>query len=444
MGSLHEHNPSLWVATTPAGDHPPLNGPARADVVVVGAGIAGLTSARLLTEAGATVIVLDAGPICAGATGYTTAKVTSLHGLSLGRIADGFGEDRARLHGEANQAGIEEIARLVESDRIDCAFERRAHVVYTTDPRRADALAAEIELARRLGLPATATTASELPLDVVAAVRFDDQAQFHPRAFCLGLADAVTAAGGRVHAHTRAREIDGDAGRVVTDQGDVTGDAVIVATHLPPAQMGGYFARGEARRSYAMAVTVAGDRPPDMYISADVPVRSLRSAGDHLIVGGEGHKVGESDDTAEHYRTLEAWARQHFDVRTVDHRWSAQDWVSADGMPFIGPLPGSDRAFVATAFAKWGMAQSAAAAMILRDLIGGADNPWAEAYDATRIAPRQSAGGVLAGAVASAKHLVADRIGLDRHPDLQALSPGGGTVVRLDGDPVAVHRDDRG
>ncbi|MFL6205119.1 MAG: FAD-dependent oxidoreductase [Acidimicrobiales bacterium] len=442
MGSLHEHNPSLWVATTEPGELPPLDGDAHADVVVVGAGITGLTTARLLTAAGARVVVVDAGPICAGATGYTTAKVTSLHGLRYRSIADAFDEERARLHGEANEAGLAEIARLVEADGIDCAFERRGHVVYTTDPARRDDVQAEIELAQRLGLPASASMGDDLPFAVAAAVRFDHQGQLHPRAFCLGLAGAVTAAGGRIHAHTRARLI--EEGRVVTDHGELSADAVVVATHLPPHELGGYFARCEARRSYAIAITVDGPRPVDMHISADSPTRSLRTAVDHLIVGGEGHKVGELDDTADPYGNLERWAREQFAVRSVDHRWSAQDWVSADGLPYIGRLPGHDRVFVATAFAKWGMAQSAAAAIMVRDLIGGRDNPWLEAYDATRVAPRQSAKGVASVNLSAGKHMIGDRVGVAEDSSIDSLPPGDGVVVRIDGHPTAVHRDDAG
>src|SRR4051794_11103461 len=409
MGSLHENNPSLWVATTDPGDFLPLAADARADVVVVGAGITGLTTARLLAEHGASVIVIDAGPLCAGATGYTTAKITSLHGLTYTDLADRFGRDRARIYGEANEAAIGEIARLVELDSIDCVFNRRAHVTYTTDPFRAEAVASEAELAAELGLPASHVTTTDLPFEVAGGIRFDTQAQFHPRAYCLGLAGAVTAAGGRIHTHTRARNV--DTGVVATDLGQLHTDAIVVATHLPIKEMGGYFARTEPHRSYALAVTVDGHVPQDMYISVDQPTRSLRTAGDHLIVGGEGHKVGDAHDTTEHYRNLEAWARQHFQVAHVAHRWSAQDWTAADGLPYIGRLAGhDDGVYVGTAFKKWGMTHGMIAALIIRDLIAGRDNPWLEVYDGTRVAPKQSLKGVVSENVGAIRHFVGDRM----------------------------------
>ena len=444
MGSLYERNRSLWVTTTEEGSFPVLDRDQSADVVVIGAGITGLTTARLLAEQGASVIVVDAGPVCAGATGYTTAKVTSLHGLAYTQMAERFDEDRARGYGQANQAAIEAIARLVADDGIDCAFERRAHVVYTTDPATADSVRQEAELAQRLGLPASSTTTTELPFEAAAAVRFDNQAQFHPRAYCLGLAAAVVARGGAVYQHSRVRAL-GDDGLVVTDGAELHGESVVVATHLPFEKLGGYFGRCEPYRSYALAVEVDGEFPQDMYISADSPTRSLRTAEGRLIVGGESHKVGDPHDTNEHYQALEQWARQHFNVQSATHRWSAQDWSSGDGIPYIGRMPGhGGNVYVATAFKKWGMTNGTVAGMILTDLIGGRDNPWAEVFDATRIALRQSIKGVVSENVDAAKHLIGDRFGLDGPEAVDGLAPGDGAVVRIDGDPVAAFRNDDG
>lgn len=444
MGALEERNRSLWVSTTEPGDFPALSSDEHADVVVVGAGITGLTTARLLIEDGASVIVIDAGPVCAGATGYTTAKVTSLHGLAYTDLADRFDEERARLYGEANEAAIREIERLIDLDGIDCDFERRAHIAYTIDRDSAASIEREAQLAARLGLPASTSSAAELPYDVAAAVRFDNQAQFHPRAYCLGLARAVTSAGGRIFSHTRARHVDDRERVVVTEHGELRAESIVVATHIPIREMGGYFARAEAMRSYALAVTVDGDRPEDMYISIDSPTRSLRTAGDHLIVGGEGHKVGEPHDTNEHYRNLEAWARQHFDVVNVDHRWSAQDWSAADGVPVIGRMAGHDNVLVATAFKKWGMTHGTVAGLLLRDLIAGRVNPWLEVYDATRVTPKQSIREVISDNVSAVKHFIGDRLASGDSTTIEDLAAGDGAVVHIDGEAVAAFRDDDG
>lgn len=444
MGTLQERNRSLWVATTPATEYPALPGDARADVVVVGGGIAGLTTARLLVDQGASVIVLEAGRIAAGATGYTTAKLTSLHTLAYTQIAKKYHEDRARLYGEANEAAIAKVAALAASDGIDCAFERRPHILYTTDPKSVDKVQHEAELAAKLGLPASFTTETELPYDVAGAVRFDDQAQFHPRAYCLGLADAITARGGRIHENTRVVHLDDDNHVVLTPHGEVQGESVVIATHLPFGQVGGYYARCQPERSYAMAVTVDGARPEGMYISIDSPTRSLRTSGDHLIVGGEGHHVGEDPDTEERYAALESWARQHFAVQTVDHRWSAQDWSPPDNIPYIGRVPGDERVYTATGFKKWGMSNGTVAGMVIADLIAGRHNPWADVYDASRIEPLKSLKGTLAENVTAGKHLIGDRLKMLRSGDAADLKPGEGDVVDLDGDHVAAFRDEAG
>lgn len=442
MGSLHETNPSLWVGTTEPGQFPPLDGDQHADVVVVGAGITGLTTARLFAEQGASVIVIDSGSVCAGATGYTTAKATSLHGLTYSAIADRFDEDRARLYGQANEAAIAEIGRLAELNDDECGFDRRAHIVYTTEPSQAAAVAAEVEMADRLGLPVSRPATVDLPFDVVAAIRFDNQAQFHPRSYCLGLAAAIEATGGSVFAHTRARHIEDTL--VSTDRGQLHAESVVVATHLPIKEMGGYFARTDALRSYAIAVTVAGERPENMYLSVDEPTRSLRTSGQYLIVGGEGHAVGEPHDTGEHYRHLEAWAREHFTVTEVAYRWSAQDWAAADGLPYIGRMPGHDHVYVATAFKKWGMTHGTVAAMLIRDMVAGRDNPWLEVYDSTRVAPKQSLRATVKTNLQTARHFVGDRLHTADRDAVDALRPGEGVIASVEGRPVAAYRDEAG
>jgi glycine/D-amino acid oxidase-like deaminating enzyme/nitrite reductase/ring-hydroxylating ferredoxin subunit len=447
MGSLEERNVSLWVGTT--GDPPrygPLPGDASVDVAVVGAGITGLTVAHLLARDGARVAVLEAGRVAAGVTGYTTAKITSLHTLIYDRLEQSFGQETAAAYAEANQAGLALVGDLVGELGVDCDYEGADAFTYTERADGVEAIEAEVAAAQRAGLPAVLTTDTDLPYPVEAAVRVDGQAQFHPRKYCLGLAAAVVANGGTVYEDTRAVEVDEDTGVVTTDRGSVPAGAVVMATHLPFPMAGGYFARAEPMRSYAMAVRIAGERPRGMYITPDQPSRSVRSTPDGwVIVGGEGHKVGHDDDTTQRYRVLEEWARQRFQVEEIAYRWSAQDYTTADGIPYVGRLSrGTDRVFVATGYGKWGFTNAAAAAIMLADAVNGRANPWAPTFDSTRLALRQSIKDLVSANLDVAKRFVGDRIEDRGGGGAEGLAPGTAAILSLEGRQAAVFRDDEG
>jgi Rieske Fe-S protein len=221
---------------------------------------------------------------------------------------------------------------------------------------------------------------------------------------------------------------------------------VVVATHLPFLDAGGFFARAHPYRSYAMAVRTAGPRPRGMYISAESPTRSVRSTPDAwVLLGGEGHKVGQDDDTRRRYEALERWAREHYEVAEVGYRWSAQDYESVDGLPYVGRLtPASDRILVATAFRKWGMSNGTAAGMILRDLMAGRENPWAETFAATRLAPGASVKTLVTENLDAGKRFIGDRLRSWRPRPAAEIPPGRGEIADLDGETVAAYRDDAG
>lgn len=455
---VHAENESLWVATTPETSYPYLGQEGAAgsevDVAVIGAGITGITTALLLKEAGASVALLDAGRVAAGVTGYTTAKVTSLHGLVYADLLESFGEGGARTYGEANQAALARVAQFVDERSIDCHFRRRPAYTYTEDPAQVGSIQAEVEAAQRLGLPATFTTATDLPFDVAGAVRFDDQAMFHPREYCLALASAIPGDGSFVFESTRVVDVDVDSGApctVRTDRCDLRAAHVVLATLLPFLDRGGFFAKCHPVRSYAMAVRLEGDGPmtQGMYLSVDTPSRSVRPYDDSdptlLLVGGESHKTGQDPDTTQRYAAVEAWARDRYPVRSVEHRWSAQDFVPVDSVPYVGPLTrGSEQLLVATGFKKWGMTNGTAAAMMITDTILGRDNPWASFFDANRVEASTSAREFAKENLNVVKRFVGDRVATLAAPSVEELAPGQGGIVRANGEKVAAYRDDEG
>lgn len=389
---------TLWVDVWEE-RYPALAEDREADAVVVGAGIAGLSTAALLAQAGKTVIVLEGGIIGCGTTGHTTAKISALQGLKLQKIEREHGREAARRYVEAQQAGLAWIDERVRTRDIDCGFERRTAYTYTTDPGRRESVTEEAEVGRRAGLDTEFTTDTELPFPVVGAVSLPEQAQFDPHPYLLDLAAEVAAtAGCSIHEHSRVISLD-HLGRhgVTTSGGHVRAGSVIVTTLLPIANRGLFFARAEPDSSYTIAVTVDGPRPEGMYLSADQPKRSLRTAQhdgeDVLVVGGGGHVVGRKSDTLREYEDLRTWADQHFAVTAVRRRWSAHDYSPIDGLPYVGRSwsPGGGP-LIATGFGKWGMASGTAAAMTLADhVLGRRDGPsqrWSALFDPARLNPR--------------------------------------------------------
>lgn len=235
---------SLWVDTAPETSYPALEDEIEADVAVIGGGIAGLTTAILLKRAGLRVVMLEAGRVGTGVTGHTTGKVSSLQRLVYGEVRRSFGERGARTYGEANEAAIEQVAALVESEAIDCDFRRVANYTYAESDAALEDVKHEAAIARELGLPAAYTDAVPLPFPVRGAVRFDEQAQLHATKYLVGLARAIVGDGSHVFEESRVTGIDDGAPcRVATESGAVTAGAAIVATNFPILDRGLFFAR---------------------------------------------------------------------------------------------------------------------------------------------------------------------------------------------------------
>jgi len=442
---------SVWIETGPAQPRfAELDSDVRADVAVVGGGIVGITTALLLTEAGAQVALVEGDRLMHGVTGHTTAKVTSQHGLIYDRLRSRFGADAARTYGEANEAALDWIAQRVERDGIDCDFRRRVAYAYATSSSERSKIESEARAASDAGLPAWLSDTAPLPFEVAGAVRFDNQAEFHVRKYLTALVDALGAGGCRIFEGSRAVEVDGgDPCMVKTPGGRVTAGKVVIATHYPFLDRSLAFARVHPERSYAILCRIAGAPPEGMLISAGSPTRSVRAVpveGDELLlVGGEGHRTGTGGDTEERYRRLEAFAREHWDVRSVDYRWSAQDNTTVDGLPYVGRLAPWERSvLMATGFAKWGMTGGTAAGMLLSDLALDRDNPWARLFDPNRLRLRASAARLAKENLEAGLRLVGDRLGKPGLRSLDDLRPGEGDIVRHDGEKVAAYRDEDG
>lgn len=450
-GILTAKRTSVWVDTAPAPRlHPQLDGDVRADVAVIGGGIVGITTALLLAEAGASVVLLEAGQLAGGTSGFTTAKVSSQHGLIYDALRSKHGADTARRYGEANEAALAWIAARVARDGIACDFRRQPSYAYVTSASDRRTVEQEAEAAIEAGLPASLVSETPLPFPVEAAVRFERQAEFHPRKYLFALAEQLAAIdGARIFERSHAVEVGAREGRRVVKGpgGRVLAERVIVATHYPFLDRSLAFARLHPTRSYAITCRVAGALPEGMHISGDSPTRSIRAVptadGEELLlVGGEGHKTGTESDTELRYERLEAFAREHWDVQAVEHRWSAQDPTTLDLLPYVGPiLPREDAVLMATGFAKWGMTNGTAAALLLADLALGREAMWADLFDPNRLTLRQSLPRLVKENAQVAIRFVGDRLRHGERRGIESLRPGEGAILDHDGTQIAAARD---
>ncbi|MBE9099814.1 FAD-dependent oxidoreductase [Vacuolonema iberomarrocanum] len=448
--SLKTHR-SFWIASTLQSCYPALVKDLHVDVAIIGGGLAGITAAMLLKKAGKRVAVLEAGRVAEGVSGHTTAKVTSLHHLIYASLLKDIGEDKARLYGESNQVAIEKMAALVRDEQIDCDFTREDAYTFAEASKHVDEIVAEAEAAKQLSLPASFVTETPLPFPVQGAVKFSNQAQFHPRKYILCLADKVHGDGSDIFENTRVKTVEGESPcQVQTENGyTVTAQDVIVTTHLPILDQGLFFAKTYPKRSYLIGARIDSAKVPDgMFIGMGENYHSIRAAsmdegGSLLLIGGEGHKVGEASDTEERYQRLATYARERFGIETVDFYWSSQDTVSFDKLPYIGRLtPMHQHTYVATGFSLWGMSKSTLSAMILSDLILGQSNSWANLYDATRPTPFVTQDSIKNNLDVGV-HWVGDRFkGLFDGPE--KVRQGEGRLVTISGKKIAAYRDESG
>jgi glycine/D-amino acid oxidase-like deaminating enzyme/nitrite reductase/ring-hydroxylating ferredoxin subunit len=441
---------SFWLASSQRPAFGKLEEDVTVDVAVVGAGITGITTAYLLAREGKRVALVEAGRLLNGTTGHTTAKITAQHDLFYDELISHFGQDLAYLYYAANRDGLEFIRSMVRGMDIDCDFTEEDAYLYTTTDDNIRAIQREYDAYVKLGIPGRLEDDIPLPLTARSAVAMPGQARFHPVKYLTRLLNEFVRWGGLVYEETTVQTVEeGEPSVVVTKDGrKITCLDVVSCSHFPVFETGLYFARLHAESSYALAFRVRGEPPEGMYLSVDDPKRSLRTidSGEEklLLIGGETHKTGQETCTSGRYESLIGFAQQYFDVSDVLYRWSAHDLITLDKLPYVGRATSKyPNSYVATGFRKWGMSNGTAAAMLLRDLILGVDNPYARMFDPNRA---NSAAGVktfMAENANVAKRYIQGKLDwLLKKPE--QLGPDEGALIRHNGKKAAAYRDSAG
>ncbi|RIL01790.1 MAG: FAD-dependent oxidoreductase [Proteobacteria bacterium] len=446
---------STWMATTHAMPDPgPLEAALHADVCVIGAGIAGVSTAYRAACDGRSVALLDDGVVGGGQTKRTTAHLSWVLDDRFQHLERTHGADATRLAWQSHAAAVDWIEARVREHGIECGFERVDGYLCRGEGRSPSELERELEAAQRAGV----TRAELLEHAPVAGLegpclRFPDQAQFHPLRYVAALADAAVQRGARLFTHTHATAIEPDASaglRVRTPGGAIAARWVVVATNSPIHTRVAMHTKQVGYRTYVVALEVPpGVVPPALYWDTLDPyhyVRLHREPGDArelLLVGGEDHRVGgtSQDDAQRCYERLERWARVRFpSLGAVAERWSGQVMEPVDGFAFIGRSPGGpDGVLLATGDSGMGMTHGTVAGLLLGDLIAGRENPWERIYDPARKPLRSVVEYAKDNAITAAHYTE----WLQPGADAAAIAPGAGAIVRRGARLLAVHRRER-
>ena len=426
---------SIWEKTCKGPARPPLYGKAQADVAVIGGGMTGILTALELQERGlhdiqdinADMLSL-AGHVGGGQTGRTTAKLTAQHGAIYAGLIERLGREKAAMYARANRRAVERCCARIELEHIDCDLERTDSWLYSYD--REDSLLREAEAEQALGLDASFEPDTPLPLRVCGGVRLRGQAQFHPLKFLQALADRLT-----IYERTPVEHVEG--GTLFTPRGTIEAGRVVFASHYPFVNVPGlYFARMHQERSYAIALENAA-LPEGMYYGLEPNAWSLRSYRGTVILSGGAHRTGRNGGG--HYAALREAAQALFPGSREAAHWSAQDCMTASGVPYIGRFSARDpQWYVATGFRKWGMSNAMAAAELLTALICDGSHPDAAVFDPGDLL-QQRPGRIAEEGLQAARGL-GRRVLHGPVPQADELAVGEGGPAELDGKQMGVYR----
>ena len=425
---------SVWSESCKFRKREALNKDIKTDVLVIGAGIAGILTAYMLKQKGREVVVIDAAEIASGNTKNTTAKITSQHDLIYSKLIAEFEEEKARQYAKANELAIKKYKEIIEDKRIECDFEEKPAYVYSLN--EVDVLKEEVEAAKNLGIDAEFVQEANLPFKIKGAVKFNHQAQFNPLKFLRGISNELV-----IYENTRALEIKENL--VVTSGGNITANNIVVATHYPIMNAPGYyFMKMHQERSYVLALENTSEID-GMYIDLNKEGYSFRTYNNLLLLGGISHRTGENEEGGS-YDKLRKVAKNLYPKAKEKYYWSAQDCMTIDGIPYIGRYSSeTPNIYVATGFNKWGMTSSMVSAMIISDMILEKENNFSEIFSPRRFDLSLSINNIANDLIETAKNFIAQKVSIPSS-EIEHIKNGHGGIIEYNGEKVGVYKNKEG
>ena len=412
----------------------------------------GLSTAYYLSKKGLNVVVLDKSNIGTKVSGCTTAKITSQHGLIYNYLINSFGHDIAKKYLDANEQAVKNIKNIIDNENIECDYEVQSSFVYANRQEEIDKIKQEVKSVELLGLDVQFIEHLSVPFENFGAIRFPNQAQFHPRKFMIGLCNSILHNSGQIYSNTLVHDVKKEENFYVTCTSNHTikSKYIVLASHYPFINFPGfYFTKMYQETSYVIGVDTKTDLFDGMYISSTIPTYSYRSTefGNKrlLLLGGMGHKTGAEDvSNYSTYDILEQKAKELFPNCEILYKWNTRDCITLDKVPYIGEFSTSlPNMYIGTGFNKWGMTSSNVAANIVTDKILGIKNKYEEAFASTRLKPIKNINELKNMLKQTAKSLVIDKLKIPVET-LNDIANDSGKVIEIDGNKVGIYKDNSG
>lgn len=449
--NLPNQSKSYWHDSVDLPHFPKLEEKITVDVGIVGAGITGITAAYLLSKQGFNVCLIDAGYILNGTTGHTTAKITAQHGLIYDEFINHFGVENAAKYYKANDEARNFIEKIVTENNIDCHFTTEDAYIYTNSEQYVKNIENEWKAYEKLNIKGEILDTTPLPFAVKKAIKMENQAHFHPLEYLNTLIDECQENRVQIFENTRAVSIEYNKQPAIITEDDhrIICRYVIQASHYPFYDGTGFYPiKMYADRSYIIAAKTKKTVENGMYINAETPTRSIRPVTINnekmLLIGGDNHKTGQSHgQMMAHYDTLRKFADEKFQLLNIPYRWSAQDQVTVDKLPYVGYVTKNQHnVFVATGYRKWGMTNGTNAALLLHDLIMEKDNQYADLFSPARnIKVDPSIRKLISFNTDVAKHLIKGKVD-SSNADIEELKQNEACTTIIDGQRIGVYKDE--